>query len=119
MARALAQRDLDAAEAAGLDKRRRKLLEFVEITVKYPWRVTDAQVEDLRRLDFSDEQLFETALNVAFFMFLTTMADVYGLEDTGMHLADSKPELADHDEIIVGGDLKAWEEAGAVHQPGI
>ena len=103
LARALAQRDLDAAEAAGLDPARRKLLEFVEVAVKFPWRITDEQVEELRQTGFSDEQIFEASLNVAFFMFVTTMADVYGLTNPA-------PEL-------IGEDVEAWERAGIPHQP--
>ena len=106
VAKALADRDLDAAEAAGLDRERRKLLEFVEVCVKYPWRITDDQVEELRQMGFSDEQVFEAALNTAFFMFLTTMADVYGLT-RGDHWTPG----------IIGEDLEHWEAAGAPHQP--
>ena len=106
MAQALVNRDLDAAEAAGLDPQRRKLLEFVEVCVKYPWRTTDERVDGLREAGFSDEQIFEAAFNAALFMALTTMADVYGL-----HRAETTPDG------YVVGDIEGWVKDGIPHQP--
>ncbi len=103
LAKALSERDLKAAAATGLEPRWVKLLEFVEYCVKYPWRYTDEQVDQLRSVGFSDEEIAEAAMNCAFFMFLTTMADVYRIG-----------ELAAE---YMGDDLQAWEEAGAPHQP--
>jgi len=116
VARALADRDLKAAEAAGLDKSRVKLLEFVEYCVKYPWRITDELVEGLRQVGFSDEQVYEAALNSALFLVFATMADVYGLGDEGFRLSHVREGVTDEDEIIMC-DHKEWEKAGAVHQP--
>ena len=103
LARALAQRDLDAAEAAGLEPELRKLLEFVEYCVKYPWRVSDSQLDELRLLGFSDEQIAEATMNVGFFLFLTTMADVY--------------KIGELEPMYMGDDLDAWEAGGSPHQP--
>ena len=99
-------RDLDAAEAAGLDHKRRKLLEFVEVCVKFPWRTTDERIDELRETGYSDEQIFEAALNAALFMLMTTMADVY-------HLRRSENALTG----FIGDDMEAWEHAGTPHQP--
>ena len=101
VAQALVDRDLDAAEAAGLDPQRRKLLEFVEVCVKYPWHTTDRQLDGLREAGFSDEQIFEAALNAALFMMLTTMADVYHL-----------PRGENAPTGFIGEDIEAWERAG-------
>ena len=115
MARALADRDLKAAEAAGLDSSRVKLLEFVEYCVKYPWRISDELVEGLREVGFSDEQVWEAAFNSALFLVFATMADVYGLGDSGFHLSHVRQGITDEDDIILG-DHQEWEKAGAVHQ---
>jgi alkylhydroperoxidase family enzyme len=103
VARALAQRDLDAAEAAGLEPELRRLMDFVEYCVKYPWRIGDEFLDELRGLGFSDEQIAEAAMNVGFFLFMTTMADLYRVP----------PLESDY----LGDDIEAWEAAGAEHQP--
>ena len=105
MAQALVDRDLNAAEAAGLSPQLRKLLEFVEVCVKYPWRTTDQQIDGLRETGFSDEQIFEAAFNAALFMALTTMADVYGL-----HRSETTPTG------YIGEDIQEWVRRGIPHQ---
>lgn len=78
-------------------------MDFVEYCVKYPWRIGDDFLDELRGLGFSDEQLAEAAMNVGLFLFMTTVADLYRV-----------PALASD---YLGPDIAAWEAAGAEHQP--
>lgn len=108
----MAKRDLDGAEAAGLSPQNRKLLEFVESCVKYPWRVTSEQLDELRQAGFSDEQIAEAAMNVALFLGLTTMADVYGLQDSGFHLRETDPRISPEEDEVLPEDSRSWQESG-------
>lgn len=108
MAKALANRDLDAAERAGLNPAERRLLEFVELCVRRPWKLSDQVIQDLREQGFSDEQIAEAALNVAMFLALTTMADVYGLGDSGFHLREIDPRVGPSKDEIIEQDLNQW-----------
>jgi alkylhydroperoxidase family enzyme len=77
VAEALRNGDLDAA---GLDRPERLLLEFVETITVGAYRVTDEQVQGLRDVGWSDEQIAEAAYDAALFNLFVRLADTFGIE---------------------------------------
>ena len=77
VAEALRNGDLDAA---GLDKPERLLLEFVETITVGAYRVTDEQVQGLRDVGWTDEQIAEAAYDAALFNLFVRLADTFGIE---------------------------------------
>jgi alkylhydroperoxidase family enzyme len=76
-AQALRNGDLDAA---GLPSHERLLLEFAGTIARAAYRVTDEQVEDLRKAGWSDEQIAEAAYVAALFSLFVRLADTFGIE---------------------------------------
>ena len=76
-AQALRNGDLDAA---GLPAHERLLLEFAGTIARAAYRVTDEQVEDLRKAGWSDEQIAEAAYVAALFSFFVRLADTFGIK---------------------------------------
>jgi uncharacterized peroxidase-related enzyme len=66
-------------EAAALTPKERALLGLVKTVTLTPAGVTDAQIAQLRRLGWRDDQIFEAAFETSLFAFFNRMADVYGL----------------------------------------
>ena len=77
MAEALRDGDLDAA---ALPPRERLLLEFAGTIARAANRVTDEQVEDLRKAGWSDEQIAEAAYVAALFSLFVRLADTFRIE---------------------------------------
>ena len=77
VAEALRAGDLDAA---GLDRKHRLLLDFVETITRNAYRVTDEQVGQLRDAGWSDEQIAEAAYDAALFNLFVRLADTFGIE---------------------------------------
>lgn len=75
-ARALAEGDLDAA---GLDPKHRLLLEYAELLTRAPYKASGGWVERLRRVGWTDPQIFEAAWIVGMFNMFDRMADAFGL----------------------------------------
>jgi alkylhydroperoxidase family enzyme len=76
-AEALRDGDLDAA---GLTPEEHKLLKFVETITRGAYRVTDEQVQGLRDVGWSDEQIAEAAYVAALFSLFVRLADTFGIE---------------------------------------
>ena len=55
------------------------LLKFVKLLTETPSHTTDADVEAMRAVGWTDEQVWETAFEVGIFSFLNRMADAHGL----------------------------------------
>jgi alkylhydroperoxidase family enzyme len=72
----LARGDLDGAP---LPRVEHALLQFVETITKHAYRVTDAQVERLREMGWTDEQLAECVYIAALFAFFNRVADAFGI----------------------------------------
>lgn len=81
-------------EAAGLDRPHRLLLDFVETVTKNAYRVTDAQVQELREVGWSDEQIAEAAYDAALFNLFTRLADTFGIEPPAIYEPDGIPAAA-------------------------
>ena len=67
-------------QAAALTPKERALLGFVKTVTLTPAAVTDAQVVQLRRLGWRDEQIFEATFDTSLFALFNRIADVYGLQ---------------------------------------
>ena len=77
MAEALRDGDLDAA---GLDPPERLLMDFAGTIAKAAYRVTDEQVQGLRDVGWSEEQIAEAAYVAALFSLFVRLADTFGIE---------------------------------------
>jgi alkylhydroperoxidase family enzyme len=80
VAEALRDGDL---EAAGLPARERLLLEFAGTIARAAYRVTDDQVEGLREVGWTDEQIAEAAYVAALFSLFVRLADTFAIEPPG------------------------------------
>ena len=77
VAEALRKGDLDAA---GLDHPHRLLMDFVETITRHAYKVTDEQVQALREVGWSDEQIAETVYDAALFNLFVRLADSFNIE---------------------------------------
>ena len=88
MAQALRDGDLDAA---GLDSPERLLLEFAGTISDAGYKVTDEQVQGLRELGWTDEQIAEAAYVAALFSFFVRLADTFGIEPPAVYEPNGIP----------------------------
>ena len=91
VADALREGDLDAA---GLDERHRLLLEFVETVTMHAYRVTDDQVQQLRDVGWSDEQIAEAAYDTALFNLFVRLADTFDIKPPAAYEPGGIPPAA-------------------------
>ena len=89
VADALRDGDLDAA---GLEPPERMLLDFVGTVTTGAYRVTDEQVQGLRDVGWSDEQIAEAAYDAALFNFFVRLADTFGIEPPAVYEPDGVPK---------------------------
>lgn len=78
-------KDVDAiangeADKAEVTAQERVLLDYVKTLTLEPGKVSDKQVEALRKVGYTDEQIFEASFVAALFAFFNRMADAYGLD---------------------------------------
>jgi len=90
-ASALRVGDLDAAN---LDQPHRKLLEFVETITHHAYKLTDEQVQELRELGWSDEQIAEAVYDAALFNLFVRLADSFGIEPPPLYEPEGIPKAA-------------------------
>jgi alkylhydroperoxidase family enzyme len=81
-AQALRDGDLDAA---GLDVPERLLLEFAGTISAAAYKVTDEQVQGLRNVGWTDEQIAEGAYVAALFSMFVRLADTFGIEPPAVY----------------------------------
>jgi alkylhydroperoxidase family enzyme len=74
----LARGDLEAAQVSDAE---RALLRYVRKVTEHANRTTDADVEGLRVLGWTDPQIAECVYVTALFAFFNRVADAFGLED--------------------------------------
>jgi len=89
VADALRDGDLDAA---GLERPERMLLDFVGTITTAAYRVTDEQVQGLRDVGWSDEQIAEAAYDAALFNLFVRLADTFGIEPPAVYESDGIPK---------------------------
>ena len=87
---AQALRDGDIG-AAGLDDAHRKLMDFVETITRHAYKVTDSQVQELRDLGWTDEQIAETVYDASLFILFVRLADAFGIEPPGIYEPQGVP----------------------------
>ena len=90
-ARALRDGNLDAAPISHAE---RKLLEFVETLTKHAYRITDAQVQGLRDVGWSDEQIAEAVYDGALFNLFVRLADAFAIEPPPAYEPEGVPRAA-------------------------
>lgn len=81
-------------EKANLDEKHRLLLGFVETITRHAYRVTDEQVQGLRDVGWSDEQIAEAVYDTALFNLFVRLADAFGIEPPAMYEPDGVPSAA-------------------------
>ena len=81
-AEALRNGDLEAAE---LPANERLLLEFAGTIARAAYKVTDEQVEGLREVGWTDEQIAEAAYVAALFSLFVRLADTFGIEPPAIY----------------------------------
>ena len=91
VADALRDGDLDAA---GLERPERLLLEFAGTITTAAYRVTDEQVQELREVGWSDEQIAEAAYDAALFNLFVRLADTFDIEPPAMYEPEGVPKAA-------------------------
>jgi alkylhydroperoxidase family enzyme len=89
VAQALRDGDLDAAE---LPENERLLLEFTGTITKAAYRVTDEQVQGLRDVGWTDEQIAEAAYDAALFNLFVRLADTFGIEPPAVYEPNGIPQ---------------------------
>jgi alkylhydroperoxidase family enzyme len=94
VADALRDGDLDAA---GLDPPERLLLEFAGTIARAAYRVTDEQVQGLRELGWTDEQVAEAAYVAALFSLFVRLADTFGIEPPSVYEPNGIPGAVTRD----------------------
>jgi alkylhydroperoxidase family enzyme len=91
VAEALRNGDLDAA---GLLEPERLLLEFAETITRAAYKVTDEQVQGLRDVGWTDEQIAEAAYVAALFNLFVRLADTFGIEPPAAYEPTGVPRAA-------------------------
>ena len=81
---AAALRDGDLV-AAGVTPEEHKLLEFVETITRAAYKVTDEQVQGLRDVGWTEEQIAEAAYVAALFSLFVRLADTFGIEPPAIY----------------------------------
>ncbi|HEV2034745.1 MAG TPA: carboxymuconolactone decarboxylase family protein [Candidatus Dormibacteraeota bacterium] len=94
MAEALRNGDLDAA---GLNPPERLLLEFAATIARTAYRVTDEQVQGLRDVGWTDEQIAEAAYVAALFSLFVRLADTFGIEPPAVYEPNGIPRAVTQD----------------------
>jgi alkylhydroperoxidase family enzyme len=91
VAEALRNGDLDAA---GLREPERLLLEFAASITRAAYKVTDEQVQGLREVGWSDEQIAEAAYVAALFNLFVRLADTFGIQPPAAYEPTGIPQAA-------------------------
>ena len=81
-------------EAAGLSPPERSLLEFAGTISSAAYRVTDEQVQGLREVGWTDEQIAEAAYVAALFSLFVRLADTFGIEPPAIYEPNGIPRAA-------------------------
>jgi alkylhydroperoxidase family enzyme len=88
VAEALRNGDLDVAN---LLRPERLLLEFAGTITGAAYRVTDEQVQGLREVGWTDEQIAEAAYVTALFNLFVRLADTFGIEPPAVYEPNGIP----------------------------
>jgi alkylhydroperoxidase family enzyme len=99
-AAAQAIRDGTPLEQVPIAATERLLLEFVGTLTRHAYRITDEQVDGLRRAGWSDAQIAEAVYDGALFNLFVRLADAFDIHPQARYDASGVPEVlgAAHDE---------------------
>ena len=75
-AQAIRDGDLDRASITPAE---RKLLDFVGTLTRHAYKITDEQVQELREVGWSDEQIAEAVYDGALFNLFVRLADAFDI----------------------------------------
>ena len=75
-----------------MERPERMLLDFVGTITTAAYRVTDEQVQGLRDVGWSDEQIAEAAYDAALFNLFVRLADTFGIEPPALYEPDGIPK---------------------------
>lgn len=67
-------------EKADFTAKEQALLDYVKVLTLTPADVKDTDVERLRKVGWTDKEIFEASFITALFAFFNRMADAYGLD---------------------------------------
>jgi alkylhydroperoxidase family enzyme len=81
-------------EMAGLSLPERLLLEFAGTISRAAYQVTDEQVQGLRSVGWTDEQIAEAAYEAALFSLFVRLADTFGIEPPAVYEPNGMPAAA-------------------------
>ena len=73
----------------------RLLLQFVETITRHAYRVSDEQVDGLRRAGWSDEQIAEAVYDTALFNLFVRLADAFDIHPQPRYDASGVPAVVD------------------------
>jgi alkylhydroperoxidase family enzyme len=71
----------------------RLLLDYVETLTKHAYRITDEQVDSLRRAGWTDEQIAEATYDAALFNFFVRLADAFDIHPSPEFDAQGVPRV--------------------------
>lgn len=80
-------------DAAPVTPAERLLLEFVGTLTRHAYKITDAQVQDLREAGWSDEQVAEAVYDGALFNLFVRLADAFGIDADPAWDAEGAPAV--------------------------
>ena len=66
-------------DEAPMTEAERLLLKFVETITRHAYKITDEQVEELRKVGWNDEQIAEAVYEAALFNFFVRLADAFDI----------------------------------------
>jgi alkylhydroperoxidase family enzyme len=69
------------------------LLRFVETLTRHAYRITDEQVQELRRVGWSDAQIAEAAYDGALFNLFVRLADAFDIHPDPAYDAAGPPPV--------------------------
>ena len=80
-----------------IDEPERLLLEFVGTLTRHAYRITDDQVEGLREVGWSDEQIAEAVYDGALFNLFVRLADAFDIHPPPVMDPDGVPAVVHAD----------------------
>jgi alkylhydroperoxidase family enzyme len=93
-AQALRTGDLDRAPVTPAERR---LLEFVGTLTQHAYRITDAQVQELRDVGWTDVQIAEAVYDGALFNLFVRLADAFDIHPPPLMDPDGPPGAVSRD----------------------
>jgi uncharacterized peroxidase-related enzyme len=68
----------DVEKSSLIDEKTKAILRFAEKVTKYAYKITEADIQKLREIGFTDEDILEATEVISLFNFLDRIADALG-----------------------------------------